>query len=398
MAKILIIDDEPMVAEQLKEYFLLDEDKKGKPIHEVQVAENGADGWKLLQEGSFDLAMCDIKMPGMDGEEVMKNVQENGIETVMIMISGHADLETAVSCMRMGAYDFLSKPIQAPRLHMTVRNAFDLKSKNTEIRKLKKQVTSKNVMIGESEAVKELKDVISRVATTDRSVLITGENGTGKEIVAKQIYEMSDRRDQEFIEVNCAGFPDTLIESELFGHVKGAFTGADSARKGKFELANNGTLFLDEIGDMSLSAQAKVLKVLQDKEVTPVGGNKPIKVDVRIITATNRDLKKMIEDGEFREDLYHRISVLPIHVLPLRERTDDIELLVDYFCKNMCKEEGLASCTFEKDAIEELKSYKWTGNVRELKNVVERLIILCPSNHIITKQHVQKYAQVTSIN
>lgn len=387
MAKILIIDDERAIRSVLKETFEFEK-------HEVDCAENGIKGLEMMQQQKYDLAFCDIKMPEMDGIEVLEKVNELELDTPMVMISGHGNIETAVECIKKGAFDFIEKPLDLNRLLICMRNGLERKTLVAETKTLKKQVAKKNQMIGESEPMKHLRDIINRIAPTDARVLITGENGTGKEVVARQIYELSNRNKAPFVEVNCAAIPPELIESELFGHEKGSFTSAIKQHIGKFEQANGGTLFLDEIGDMSLNAQTKVLRALQESEITRVGGDKAIKVNVRVIAATNKDLKKEIENGNFREDLYHRLSVIPVHVPPLRERTEDIGLLVEYFCDSICKEQGTPTCTFNADAIEELKTYKWTGNIRELRNVVERLIIL-RSGNCITLDDVKTYAAPT---
>ena len=382
MAKILVIDDERSIRNALKDILEFEN-------HTVVGAEDGIKALEMMKEEKYDLVFCDIKMPQMDGIEVLDKVKEL-YDMPMVMISGHGNIETAVECIKKGAFDFIEKPIDLNRLLVCVRNGLQHKSLVTETKTLKKQVAKTNQMIGDLPAMNHLREIIARVAPTDARVLVTGENGTGKEVVARQIFELSNRAQAPFVEVNCAAIPPELIESELFGHEKGAFTSALKQHIGKFEQADGGTLFLDEIGDMSLSAQTKVLRALQENEITRVGGDKAIKVNVRVIAATNKDLRKEIEEGNFREDLYHRLSVIPVHVPPLRERVEDIPMLVSFFCEIICNEQGTPIRDFEPAAIEEMKKYKWTGNIRELRNIVERLIILCSGT--ITADDVKMYA------
>ncbi|HPW90327.1 MAG TPA: sigma-54 dependent transcriptional regulator [Paludibacteraceae bacterium] len=372
MAKILIVDDERSIRNTLKD--ILEFEK-----YDVELAEDGLMALELTKNTTFDAIFLDIKMPQMDGIEVLQKMRENGVETPIVMISGHGNIETAVECLKKGAYDFIEKPIDLNRLLVVIRNALDKSTLVTETKILKKKVDKKYAMIGESLAVRKLRQMIDMVAPTDARVLITGDNGTGKEVVARQIYQQSHRANAPFVEVNCAAIPSELIESELFGHEKGAFTSAIKTRIGKFEQANEGTIFLDEIGDMSLSAQAKVLRSLQENVISPVGSDKMVKINVRVIAATNKDLRKEIEVGNFREDLFHRLNVIPIHVVSLEERTEDIPLLVEYFTELICEEQGIALKSFENEAIKALQKRKWKGNIRELRNVVERLIILSPS-------------------
>lgn len=370
MAKILIIEDEKAIRNVLKN-ILSDEDKS----FEVDEAENGKQGLDAIASQDYDLVLCDIKMPGIDGIEVLEHIKKKG-DTAVIMISGHGDLETAVESMKKGAYDYISKPPDLNRLIGTVRNALDRTDLVRENKTLKKKISKNYEMIGESPAIEDIKNIIEKVAPTDARVLITGPNGTGKELVAHWIHQKSQRSKEPMIEVNCAAIPSELIESELFGHKKGAFTSAIKDRKGKFEQASGGTLFLDEIGDMSLSAQAKVLRALQEGKITPVGSDKEIKVDVRVLTATNKNLAEEIKKGDFREDLYHRISVILIKVPPLNDRKEDIPILTEHFAVKIAEEQGTAPKNFTDGAMEELKKIDWTGNIRELRNVVERLIIL----------------------
>ncbi len=383
MAKILIIDDERSIRNTLKD--ILEFEK-----HQVSLAENGLKGLEAAQNEMFDLIFSDIKMPEMDGIELLTQLKEKDIEAPIVMISGHGNIETAVECIKKGAFDFIEKPIDLNRLLITVRNALEKKDLVVETKNLKKKTAKKYEMIGQSAALENVRQMIERVAPTDARVLITGENGTGKELVARLIHEKSNRANAPFVEVNCAAIPSELIESELFGHEKGAFTSAIRQRIGKFEQADNGTIFLDEIGDMSLSAQTKVLRVLQENELSRVGSDKSIKVNVRVIAATNKDLKKEIEKGNFREDLFHRLNVIPIHVPTLDERKEDIPLLVEHFTELICSEEGIHPKKFEPDAIKALQQRSWTGNIRELRNVVERLIIL--GSPMITKDDVEKFA------
>lgn len=371
MSKILIIEDEAAIRRVLVK-ILTEENKE----YQVEEAEDGVAGMEKLKDTDYDLVLCDIKMPKMDGIEVLEATKKIKPEIPIVMISGHGDLDTAVNTMRMGAFDYISKPPDLNRLLNTVRNALDRKNLVTENTMLKKKVGKKYEMIGESEAIGKIKEIIEKVAPTEARVLITGPNGTGKELVAHWLHEKSDRSKGPLIEVNCAAIPSELIESELFGHVKGAFTSAVKDRAGKFEASNGGTIFLDEVGDMSLSAQAKVLRALQESKVSRVGSDKDIKVDVRVIAATNKNLKKEIEDGNFREDLYHRLAVILIRVPPLNERRDDIPLLVTYFAAKIGQEQGTTLKTFTDSAIKKLQEYDWTGNIRELRNVIERLIIL----------------------
>lgn len=371
MSKILVIEDESAIRRVLVKILVEESDS-----YSVQEAEDGLSGIETIKKEDFDLVLCDIKMPKMDGVEVLEAAKKIKPEIPFIMISGHGDLDTAVNTMRMGAFDYISKPPDLNRLLTTVRNALDRKELVVENKILKKKVSKNYEMVGNSEEIGVIKDMIEKVAPTDARVLITGSNGTGKELVAHWLHQKSPRSAAPFIEVNCAAIPSELIESELFGHVKGAFTSAVKDRAGKFEAANKGTIFLDEIGDMSLSAQAKVLRALQENKISRVGSDKDIKVDVRVLAATNKDLKKEIEDGKFREDLYHRLAVILIKVPALNDRRDDIPILIEHFAKKIASEQGTAPKEFSKRATELLKGYDWTGNVRELRNVVERLIIL----------------------
>ncbi|ALM20333.1 Fis family transcriptional regulator [Nonlabens sp. MIC269] len=371
MAQILIIEDESAIRRVLGK-ILSEEDKNYK----ITEAEDGLAGMDLIKDNDYDLVLCDIKMPKMDGVEVLEAVQKIKPETPVVMISGHGDLDTAVQTMRLGAFDYISKPPDLNRLLNTVRNALDRKTLVVENKRLKKKVSKNYEMIGESELISIIKNIIEKVAPTDARVLITGGNGTGKELVAHWLHEKSDRSKKPFIEVNCAAIPSELIESELFGHVKGSFTGANKDRAGKFEAANGGTIFLDEIGDMSLPAQAKVLRALQENRIQRVGSDKDIQVNVRILAATNKDLKKEIEEKRFREDLYHRLAVILINVPSLNDRRDDIPLLVEHFAQKIAQEQGGPRKEFHTNAIKLLQEYDWTGNIRELRNVVERLIIL----------------------
>jgi DNA-binding NtrC family response regulator len=371
MSRILVIEDEAAIRRVLVK-ILKEENEK----YQVEEAENGAMGIDMIRKSDYDLVLCDIKMPKMDGVEVLQEARREKPEVPFIMISGHGDLDTAVQTMRLGAFDYISKPPDLNRLLTTVRNALDRKELVVANKRLKKKVGRNYEMIGESREIQSIKDMIDKVAPTDARVLITGSNGTGKELVAHWIHEKSDRSDAPFIEVNCAAIPSELIESELFGHVKGAFTSAVRDRAGKFETANKGTLFLDEIGDMSLSAQAKVLRALQESKITRVGSDKDIKVDVRVVAATNKDLQKEIEEGKFREDLYHRLAVILIRVPDLNERREDIPLLIKHFAGKISEEQGTGTKSFSKEALQLLQEYDWTGNIRELRNVVERLIIL----------------------
>jgi DNA-binding NtrC family response regulator len=371
MARILIVEDEKAIRNVLKN-ILADEDK----TFELEEAENGKQAIDMISDKDYDLVLCDIKMPGVDGIEVLENIREKNPDTSVIMISGHGDLDTAVDCMRKGAYDYISKPPDLNRLLTTVRRALDRTDLVKENKTLKKKISKGYQMVGESQALESIKDMIEKVAPTDARVLITGPNGTGKELVAHWIHQKSERNKGPMVEVNCAAIPSELIESELFGHKKGAFTSAVKDRKGKFEQANGGTLFLDEIGDMSLSAQAKVLRALQESKITPVGGDKEVKVNVRVLAATNKDLKKEIDKGDFREDLYHRLSVILIKVPALNNRKEDIPMLTEHFAKKIAEEHGSSTKKFNDEAMQELQKIDWTGNIRELRNVVERLIIL----------------------
>ncbi|MET1260082.1 sigma-54 dependent transcriptional regulator [Flagellimonas sp. DF-77] len=371
MSRILVIEDEAAIRRVLVKILSEESD-----TYEVFEAEDGLKGLETIKKEDFDLVLCDIKMPKMDGVEVLEASRKIKPEIPFIMISGHGDLDTAVNTMRLGAFDYISKPPDLNRLLTTVRNALDRKELVVENKILKKKVSKNYEMIGESEALEVIKDMIEKVAPTDARVLITGSNGTGKELVAHWIHQKSQRSAAPFIEVNCAAIPSELIESELFGHVKGAFTSAVKDRAGKFEAANKGTIFLDEIGDMSLSAQAKVLRALQENKISRVGTDKDIKVDVRVVAATNKDLKKEIADGKFREDLYHRLAVILIKVPALNDRRNDIPLLIAHFAEKIAHEQGTAAKAFSKKAVEQLQGYDWTGNIRELRNVVERRIIL----------------------
>ena len=383
MAKILVIDDERSIRNTLKD--ILEFEK-----HEVALAGDGQTGLDAAQSESFDIIFSDIKMPGMDGIELLTILKEKEVEAPVVMISGHGNIETAVECIKKGAFDFIEKPIDLNRLLITVRNALDKNILVTETKILKKKIAKRHQMIGTSQAIEKVRTMIDKVAPTDARVLITGENGTGKEVVARLLYEQSTRINAPFVEVNCAAIPSELIESELFGHEKGAFTSAIKQRIGKFEQADNGTIFLDEIGDMSLSAQTKVLRVLQESELTRVGSDKSIKVNVRVLAATNKNLKKEIEAGNFREDLFHRLNVIPIHVPSLNDRKEDIPLLINHFCELICNEQGIQLKKFDAAAVESLQQRSWTGNIRELRNVVERLIIL--GGRSISKADVEMFA------
>lgn len=386
----MIIDDERAIRNTLKEILEFEG-------YEIDLAENGRVGVEKAKGGGYDLIYSDVKMPEMDGLEVLDTLQkEEACECPIVMISGHADVETAVTALKNGAYDFIEKPLDLNRLLVTTKNALEqkhLKAENSrskqEISALRKKMASKNQMIGESEAIQHVRAIIEKVAPTEARVMITGDNGTGKEVVARLLHEGSLRADKPMVEVNCAAIPSELIESELFGHMKGAFTGAVKDRAGKFEQADGGTLFLDEIGDMSLAAQTKVLRALQENEITRVGSDKPIKVNVRVIAATNKDLQAEIAAHRFREDLFHRLNVIPVHVPKLDERKEDIPLLVEHFNKLICNEMGISSKTFSEDAIAALQARSWTGNIRELRNVVERLLILGGST--ISKTDVEMF-------
>ena len=381
MARILVIDDEAAIRRILRE--ILEHEK-----YNVDDAASAVDALPLVKENEYDAILCDIKMPQMDGIEFLEEARKVS-DAPIIMISGHGTIDTAVEAIKKGAFDYISKPPELNRLLITLRNALDKSKLMTETKALKKAVSRKHQMIGSSKPMMVIHDMIEKVAPTNARVLIEGENGTGKELVAHQLHELSNRSYAPFIEVNCAAIPSELIESQLFGHEKGSFTSAIKMKKGDFELANNGTLFLDEIGDMSLSAQAKVLRALQENKITRVGGESEISVNVRVIAATNKNLKEEIQKGNFREDLYHRLSVIIINVPPLRDRVDDIPELIEYFVNNISSEMGKAAPTFTQDAIEELQKYRWTGNIRELHNVVERLVILCGSE--IGSEDVRKF-------
>lgn len=385
MPKILIIDDERSIRRTLKE--ILEFEK-----YEVETVEDGIAGVKEATENEYDVIFCDIKMPQMDGMEVLAKLKNDGLETPIIMISGHGNIETAVESIKSGAYDFIEKPLDLNRILVTIKNALDRTDlvEETKVLKtqLKKQVDSSSI-IGSSKEIEAIKEMIEKVAPSDARVMITGPNGSGKELVARQLHEQSNRRKAPFIEVNCAAIPSELIESELFGHEKGAFTSAVKQKKGKFELATDGTLFLDEIGDMSASAQAKVLRALQENRITRVGGEKDIKVSPRVVAATNKDLRQMIEEGKFREDLYHRLSVIVIEVPSLNDRKDDIPLLANHFIDKLCAEHGMAPKKFSATALKALQEVNWTGNIRELRNIVERLIILCGDE--ITDQDIKTF-------
>lgn len=385
MSKILIIEDESAIRRVLSRILSEENDS-----YQVEEAEDGVSGLEKIKNNDYDLVLCDIKMPKMDGVELLEEVKKIKPEIPMVMISGHGDMETAIQAMRLGAFDYISKPPDLNRLLNTVRNALDRKQLVVENKILKKKVSKNYEMIGESEAINHIKVMIDKVAQTEARVLVTGPNGTGKELVAHQLHEKSERAAFPLIEVNCAAIPSELIESELFGHIKGAFTSAVKDRAGKFEAADKGTIFLDEIGDMSLSAQAKVLRALQENIITRVGADKDIKVDVRVVAATNKDLKKEIEEGRFREDLYHRLAVILIKVPSLNDRREDIPLLVSHFADKIASEQGTAVKKFSEDAIKLLQEYDWTGNIRELRNVVERLIILGGSQ--ISENDVKLFA------
>jgi len=383
MARILVVDDESSIRRTLKD--ILEFEK-----HQVELASNGQEAIDFVNDEDFDVVLLDIKMPEMDGMEVLEKIIQNK-DIPVVMISGHGTIETAVEALRKGAYDFIVKPPDLNRLLVTVRNAIDKSDLVTQTRQLKKEVDKKYEIVGESEKIVELKEMIERVAPTTARVLIEGENGTGKELVARQIHEQSTHSKSPFIEVNCAAIPSELIESQLFGHEKGSFTSAVKQRKGDFELAHGGTLFLDEIGDMSLSAQAKVLRALQENKIVRVGGEKEIFVDVRVVAATNKDLKEAIKNGKFREDLYHRLSVIIMVVPPLRERKSDIPLLVNHFIEQISEAQGKTPIVIEDKAIKQLQELLWSGNVRELHNVVERLLILCAND--ITVADIERYVK-----
>lgn len=385
MGKILVIDDERAIRRALREILEFEE-------FEVDEAENGKEGLKLATTEHYDVIFCDIKMPEMDGMEVLDGILLAKVEAPLIMISGHGNIETAVQAIKKGAFDFIEKPLDLNRILVTIRNAKDRNVLIEEKKVLKKTVRKfkGGSIIGETDGIKKIKEMIEKVAPSDARVLVTGQNGTGKELVARSLHDLSDRKGAPFIEVNCAAIPSELIESELFGHEKGAFTSAVKQKKGKFELASGGTIFLDEIGDMSASAQAKVLRALQENVIQRVGGEKDIKINARVIAATNKDLRKEIEEGNFREDLYHRLAVILIHVPSLNDRRDDIPLLADHFMTMICAEHGIGRKSFEPKALEELKNTDWSGNIRELRNIIERLIILCGNS--ITGDDVKTFA------
>ncbi|NNC85804.1 MAG: sigma-54-dependent Fis family transcriptional regulator [Bacteroidia bacterium] len=392
MAKILIIDDEKSIRNTLKE--ILEYEK-----YEVDEAKDGAEGVKLIEKNKYDLVFCDIKMPKMDGLEVLSKVHEKSPHTPMVMISGHGTIDTAVESIKNGAFDFIPKPLDLNRILITLRNALEKVDLVQETKVLKKKLSRTTDMIGESEGLQKVRALIQKIAPTDARVMITGENGTGKELIARLIHENSDRASGPLIEVNCAAIPSELIESELFGHEKGSFTSAVKQRIGKFEQAHKGTLFLDEIGDMSLSAQAKVLRVLQEHKISRVGGDKEIKVDVRVLAATNKNIREEIDAKNFREDLFHRLSVIEIHLPTLSERTEDIPLLCNHFLKEYCEFYNLHAKSFSPKAIKVLQKLPWTGNIRELRNVVERLVILCEAPVIDDKAittHTGMNAQVSA--
>ena len=385
MAKILVIDDERAIRRALREILEFED-------FEVDEAENGKEGLDKAKSESYDIIFCDIKMPEMDGMEVLDGLLKENVESPVIMISGHGNVETAVQAIKKGAFDFIEKPLDLNRILVTIRNAKDKNVLIEEKKVLKKTVNrfKGSSIIGETEQIQKIKEMIEKDAPSDARVLITGENGTGKELVASSLHDLSDRKGNPFVEVNCAAIPSELIESELFGHEKGAFTSAVKQKKGKFELASGGTLFLDEIGDMSASAQAKVLRALQENVIQRVGGEKDIKVDARVVAATNKDLRKEIAAGNFREDLYHRLAVILIHVPSLNDRRDDIPLLADHFMTMVCAEHGIARKSFDSKALEALQNLNWTGNIRELRNIVERLIIL--GGEVITGDEVTMFA------
>ncbi len=383
MSRILVIDDERSIRNTLKD--ILEYEK-----YEVDLAEDGKQGIEMIRSAEYDVVLCDIKMPGLDGIEVLERAVVLAPDSPVVMISGHGNIDTAVDSIKKGAFDYIEKPLDLNRLLITIRNAMDKSNLVTETKILKKKVNKKYQIIGESEAITDIIKMADRVAPTDARVLITGANGSGKELVARRIHDQSNRASGPFIEVNCAAIPSELIESELFGHEKGAFTSAVKQRKGKFEQANGGTLFLDEIGDMSLSAQAKVLRALQESIISRVGGDKHIKVDVRVVAATNKNLADEIDANKFREDLYHRLSVILIHVPTLNERVDDIPLLASHFIKQICGEYGMPEKNITDKAIQELQKLNWTGNIREFRNVIERLIILCDKE--INEDDVVKFA------
>ena len=381
--KVLVVDDERSIRNSMKDILEYEN-------IEVVLAENGATALEIFKKNSFDLVFCDIKMQGMDGIEVLDKMQGLNAETPIVMISGHGNIDTAVECIKKGAYDFIEKPLDLNRILITLRNATDKTALVKETKKLQRKMFKTSDIVGNSDSIQKIKDIIARVAPTEARILITGANGTGKELVARQLHEKSNRNTGVFVEVNCAAIPSELIESELFGHEKGSFTSAVKQHKGKFEQANGGTLFLDEIGDMSLAAQAKVLRALQENKVLRVGGDKDIVVDVRVIAATNKNLRGEIEKGNFREDLYHRLSVIVIQVPGLSERKEDIPLLAKHFIREICEEYGMPAKEITENAVKELQKFAWTGNIREFRNVIERLMILC--DKVIDTKDVQAYA------
>ncbi len=387
MAKILVIDDERSIRNTLQD--ILEHEK-----YDVAVAEDGLEALEKMEAGPYDVILCDVKMPKMDGIELIDKLLAHDPDVAIVMISGHGTIDTAVEAIKKGAYDFIAKPLDLNRLLITIRNAMDKTRLTNETKVLKRKVSKTYDMIGESDAIRQIKQMIERVAATDARVFITGANGTGKELVARWLHELSNRSKGPFIEVNCAAIPSELIESELFGHEKGSFTSAVKQKKGNFELATGGTIFLDEIGDMSLAAQAKVLRSLQENKITRVGGEKEIPVDVRVVAATNKDIQKEIKKGRFREDLYHRLSVILIHVPTLNERTEDIPLLAEHFLQEVLSEQNMPPKSFSEEAFSELQNIHWTGNIRELRNVVERLAILCDKE--ITGDDVKKFAKPLS--
>mgnify|MGYP001021786875 FL=1 len=385
MSKILVIDDERAIRRELREILEFEE-------FEVEEAENGKEGLDKAKSGAYDIIFCDIKMPEMDGMEVLDGLLEENVDSPVIMISGHGNIETAVQAIKKGAFDFIEKPLDLNRILVTIRNAKDKTVLIEEKKVLKKTVKNfkGSSIIGETEGIIQIKEMIEKVAPSDARVLVTGENGTGKELVARSLHDNSERKDMPFIEVNCAAIPSELIESELFGHEKGAFTSAVKQKKGKFELASGGTLFLDEIGDMSASAQAKVLRALQENVIQRVGGEKDIKVNARVVAATNKDLRKEIDAGNFREDLYHRLAVILMHVPSLNDRRDDIPVLAEHFMTLVCAEHGIARKSFDANALDELQKTNWTGNIRELRNIVERLIIL--GGKVVSAEDVKAFS------
>lgn len=383
MARILVVDDERFIRNTIKD--ILEHEK-----YIVDVAENATQAFEKAKTKHYDLILTDIVMPGVNGIGLLEKLKEDGFESPIMIMSAHGNIEIAVECIKKGAFDFLEKPLDLNRLLVSTRNALDKNKLIKETKTLKKKIQRNYEMIGESPCVKKLRHLIELISKTDTRVLITGDNGTGKEVIAHQIYQNSPRADKPFIEVNCAAIPSELIESELFGHEKGAFTSAIKQRIGKFEQADGGTIFLDEIGDMSLPAQAKVLRCLQENVISPVGSDKLIKIDVRVLAATNKNLEEEIEKGNFREDLFHRLNVVPLHVDPLSKRIEDIPLLIEYFTGIICEAQGRAIKHFSEEAIEKLQQKPWRGNIRELRNIVERLIILCEDT--ITAQDIEEYA------